>query len=270
MDALQAGCHVFIEKPLSTNVQEAADIVAPGARAKPQGRCRPPVPSPAEPGRGAATTRGRGDRAAPAGDGDPGATLAGSAPWGRELVAVRPPGPRWRHPRRCGRPPDRRLALDHRPGGRRGGGRAEPGRVGARHRDGRRDPAGRRHPRDPGRRRRHARNSFRADLLRRTGAPPRLREQPCRRARQPPRLRRCPCPSRPRASTPTSWRPSSPMPRSAARPTRPWIPSVSSRPSPARRRPARLSDSPDPRPRRIVVEESVVASISTLDKLRSR
>jgi predicted dehydrogenase len=28
MDALQAGCHLFIEKPLSTNVQEAADIVA--------------------------------------------------------------------------------------------------------------------------------------------------------------------------------------------------------------------------------------------------
>ena len=28
MDALQAGCHIFIEKPLSTNVQEAADIVA--------------------------------------------------------------------------------------------------------------------------------------------------------------------------------------------------------------------------------------------------
>jgi predicted dehydrogenase len=27
MDALQAGCHVFIEKPLSTNVQEATDIV---------------------------------------------------------------------------------------------------------------------------------------------------------------------------------------------------------------------------------------------------
>ena len=27
MDALQAGCHVFIEKPLSTNLQEAADIV---------------------------------------------------------------------------------------------------------------------------------------------------------------------------------------------------------------------------------------------------
>ncbi|MGP0067144.1 MAG: Gfo/Idh/MocA family protein [Isosphaeraceae bacterium] len=33
MDALQAGCHVFIEKPLSTNVQEAADIVGL-ARAK--------------------------------------------------------------------------------------------------------------------------------------------------------------------------------------------------------------------------------------------
>src|SRR4051812_37774288 len=28
MDALQAGCHVFVEKPLSTNVQEAADIVS--------------------------------------------------------------------------------------------------------------------------------------------------------------------------------------------------------------------------------------------------
>lgn len=27
MDALQAGCHLFIEKPLSTNVQEAVDIV---------------------------------------------------------------------------------------------------------------------------------------------------------------------------------------------------------------------------------------------------
>jgi predicted dehydrogenase len=27
MDALQAGCHVFVEKPLSTNMQEAADIV---------------------------------------------------------------------------------------------------------------------------------------------------------------------------------------------------------------------------------------------------
>jgi predicted dehydrogenase len=27
MDALQRGCHVFIEKPLSTNLQEAADIV---------------------------------------------------------------------------------------------------------------------------------------------------------------------------------------------------------------------------------------------------
>src|SRR5262245_12738632 len=27
MDALQAGCHVFIEKPLTTNVQEAVDIV---------------------------------------------------------------------------------------------------------------------------------------------------------------------------------------------------------------------------------------------------
>jgi predicted dehydrogenase len=28
MDALQAGCHVFIEKPLSTNVQEATDVVS--------------------------------------------------------------------------------------------------------------------------------------------------------------------------------------------------------------------------------------------------
>ena len=31
MDALQAGCHVFIEKPLTTNSQEAADIVSLGA-----------------------------------------------------------------------------------------------------------------------------------------------------------------------------------------------------------------------------------------------
>jgi predicted dehydrogenase len=30
MDALQAGCHVFIEKPLSTNLQEAVDIVGLG------------------------------------------------------------------------------------------------------------------------------------------------------------------------------------------------------------------------------------------------
>ena len=28
MDALQSGCHVFVEKPLSTNAQEAADIVS--------------------------------------------------------------------------------------------------------------------------------------------------------------------------------------------------------------------------------------------------
>ncbi len=28
MDALQGGCHVFVEKPLSTNLQEATDIVA--------------------------------------------------------------------------------------------------------------------------------------------------------------------------------------------------------------------------------------------------
>jgi predicted dehydrogenase len=28
MDALQAGCHVFVEKPLTTNVQEAVDIVS--------------------------------------------------------------------------------------------------------------------------------------------------------------------------------------------------------------------------------------------------
>ncbi len=28
IDALQAGCHLFVEKPLSTNVQEAADIVS--------------------------------------------------------------------------------------------------------------------------------------------------------------------------------------------------------------------------------------------------
>jgi predicted dehydrogenase len=36
VDALQAGCHVFVEKPLSTNAQEAADIVglARGRRRK--------------------------------------------------------------------------------------------------------------------------------------------------------------------------------------------------------------------------------------------
>ncbi len=49
MDALQAGCHVFIEKPLSTNLQEAADIVSLARGARPQGRSRPsisPVPQP--------------------------------------------------------------------------------------------------------------------------------------------------------------------------------------------------------------------------------
>ncbi|MGO9599101.1 MAG: Gfo/Idh/MocA family oxidoreductase [Isosphaeraceae bacterium] len=36
IDAFQTGCHVFIEKPLATNVQEAADIVvmAPGRQSK--------------------------------------------------------------------------------------------------------------------------------------------------------------------------------------------------------------------------------------------
>src|SRR5271166_2760019 len=36
IDAFQTGCHVFIEKPLATNVQEAADIVvmAPGRQCK--------------------------------------------------------------------------------------------------------------------------------------------------------------------------------------------------------------------------------------------
>ncbi len=33
MDALQAGCHVFVEKPLSTNAQEANDIVNLARRA---------------------------------------------------------------------------------------------------------------------------------------------------------------------------------------------------------------------------------------------
>ena len=66
MDALQAGCHVFIEKPLSTNLQEAADIVAL-ARARSQGRRRPSVPAGPQPG-GGASAAGRGrHRPAPAG-----------------------------------------------------------------------------------------------------------------------------------------------------------------------------------------------------------
>ena len=91
MDALQAGCHIFIEKPLSTNVQEAADIVAL-ARAKPQGRCWPPVSTPAESGRGAATTRGRCDRAAAPGDGDPGRNPGWPLTRGPKAHGGSPPG----------------------------------------------------------------------------------------------------------------------------------------------------------------------------------
>ena len=43
MDALQAGCHVFVEKPLSTNTQEAADIVNLARCTRPNRRRRPPI-----------------------------------------------------------------------------------------------------------------------------------------------------------------------------------------------------------------------------------
>ena len=67
MDALQAGCHVFIEKPLSTNVQEAADIVGAGpgrGRKVGVGHQYRLLPSLVEARRAAGR---RGDRAGPAG-----------------------------------------------------------------------------------------------------------------------------------------------------------------------------------------------------------
>jgi hypothetical protein len=63
MDALQAGCHVSIEKPLSTTVQEAADIrIGPGPQG--QGQGGPPVPAGSQPAQGKAPTGQRLDRAA--------------------------------------------------------------------------------------------------------------------------------------------------------------------------------------------------------------
>ena len=77
MDALQAGCHVFIEKPLSTNVQEAADIVglARGRSLKVAvGHQYRLCPSLAE----ARRHLKRNNRAASAGHGHPCPALAGS------------------------------------------------------------------------------------------------------------------------------------------------------------------------------------------------
>ena len=89
MDALQAGCHVFIEKPLSTNLQEAADIVALARARNLNGGGRPPVPARPQPGRGASSAgRGR-HRPGPAGLRHPRPALARHARPGRERLAVR-------------------------------------------------------------------------------------------------------------------------------------------------------------------------------------
>ena len=75
MDALRAGCHVFIEKPLSTNPQEAADIInlARGRQRKVavghQFRLLPSVAA------AKARIAEGGDRADSSGDGDFGATV---------------------------------------------------------------------------------------------------------------------------------------------------------------------------------------------------
>ena len=68
MDALQAGCHVFIEKPLSTNLQEAADIVSLARGARFQSRSRPSIPAVPEPDRRPRSNHKRGDRPAAPGD----------------------------------------------------------------------------------------------------------------------------------------------------------------------------------------------------------
>ena len=163
MDALQAGCHVFIEKPLSTNVQEAVDIVGL-ARARNrkvgvghQFRLLP------EPGPGAGELLAeRGDRPGPAGHGDAGAALARVAPRAAEHS--------WRFDPEVAGGGILADAGDHLvdallwttgPVAGRGRGDPEPARLGARPGDGRRGPAGRRHAGDARRSRasRRARSS---------------------------------------------------------------------------------------------------------------
>ena len=142
MDALQAGCHVFIEKPLSTNSQEAADIVSLAR------------------GRGLKVGVGHQFRLCPsliearrrvaAGEIGPVrlVTAVLARPWlstlAREESSWRfdPKVAGRRHPGRCRRPLDRRPALDHRAKGAGGRCHSKSARARDRSRDGRRDSTG--------------------------------------------------------------------------------------------------------------------------------
>ena len=116
MDALQAGCHVFIEKPLSTNLQEAADIVGLARAATSR--------SGSAINFGCAPAWSRPESGSPTGVIGPLrlVTCILARPWlttlgedGEDLAAQRQGGRRG-HPRRCRRSSDRRPALDHRTG----------------------------------------------------------------------------------------------------------------------------------------------------------
>ena len=116
MDALQAGCHVFIEKPLSTNVQEAADIVglARGRNLKVGvGHQYRLAPSLVEARRQLAVGSIGPVRLVTAILARPWLTTLGQA---ESAWRFDPEGGRRRDPRRRRRPPGQRPALDHRPG----------------------------------------------------------------------------------------------------------------------------------------------------------
>ena len=149
MDALQAGCHVFIEKPLSTNVQEAADIVGLArGRSSRSGSAISTGFAPAWSKPAAGWPKGS-HRAGAAGHGHPRPALADD-PEGRRRAggstrrwpaAASSPTPAtiWSTP--CSGPPARRAR------------RSAPSRARAsrtRPGHGRRDPPGGRHPRHAG------------------------------------------------------------------------------------------------------------------------
>ena len=124
MDALQAGCHVFIEKPFTTNVQEAADIVslARGRGLKVGvGHQFRLCPSLIEARRRLAAGEIGAVRMVTA---DPRPPLVEHPRPRRKQLAIRPRGGRKRHPGRRRRSPDRRASLDDRTEG--AGGRRPP------------------------------------------------------------------------------------------------------------------------------------------------